>query len=1618
MTRSLLLLSLFSFIASWMTTPVSGDIINDNFSSSSIDYNFVRVKESDIDGGWQANSNQQAGQGYPQSAWTISAGTLSNASPNNDSSGEGGVAQVISVTEDGTELVLSFDYTNSGNDTLYVHLWGFTGVLSGDDDNIGNYQANNGHYYNNAEDVDGVGNVNTYNLKDGSNPAGGSPANALAVLTGSGNYSITIPIATLGIAGVDSVGDFSYLSLAITRNVGSTPGSSGIDNLQLRAEPVAPPPPPPSPDPAQLRNYSYLYFENGYPTTFNTRRPQSEANLAARANPDLVFQTGYFSLLFDCNDIRLKGYDAQAGSDYRAALDEDVTRFTPAQNLLLRVYRDGVAYDCVSAVVAGNGFNNVRLIESGQYVQRIDHLGLVFKAANGDTLVTDPNCRLEITAWPDRVTLFLDFSEEIFNPVTRTTIRVISPNGTTHLADVMANQVRLSLKPQEDLKLGSLNASDYVTTATNLQNGSSLAVNFDADTHALHMDVPAASVSYPADADRIDEYLVEVTNPGSTTENIPLVFEQPIPRKITGTVMLLADETDGRPLGIPVQISKNWHRNANNPSPHEGPWLRGSTMLTMEPGETRRFKLRVIYGYWGGAGAVSHAQLSLIGWGGNWKWDESALGAWGESITFDPAQHIAGSFMGDIRPSFTDSYSANGPTYGWTENCGGADFLLYRDSTNTYRWGKRLKTCYHRTGPNMTEVIYGGVTDDERIRFTYTARAVSTHDYHRRFSKYRYEFLEDVTSPQRLVFHQMAADYYMVPSYTNYYLGDENGLLESRVIDAGGNTYKGTPIDFNGKWLSIDDTIGGGNPAKALRGLMSLSSTLNDAPLPVYLHTYGRTWGSSTMLFDLAGAAVTDSYNAGDVVAGELEFVMPPQHRDNYWGGDNELINRLTSYGDTAWEPVRDEWAHNAKLDISMQSGTLLRSYPLEIQPQSNDSVLADFTINSGGIGHLPVIIQGAAAGQELKVQRWNSGNWTDLEGVDLAGNAYYQGVTNPDGSMDYIFSIPRPSLDLNASWRVRIINADIVIPNDPPAFASDPITEIDGSASSPYESSLADDASDPESDSLTFAKLSGPAWLDVAADGTLTGTPGPADVGLNTFSVQVSDAGSSDSTTLQITVVAETFTLSYTAGPNGSINGTSPQGVQYGADGSAVTAIPDPGYHFVNWSDGLTVNPRIDSTVTADINVTANFEIDTFTLSYTAGPNGSISGPSSQVVEYGTDGSAVTALADSGYHFVNWSDGSTDNPRTDTGVMGNVAVTANFEVDPPLSDLAGAEITLLGTISAGTITDTHTSDNTYQILTETESGGKRNRRRSQLEHKWIFDVTGGELVTFFVEAHHTVNAEGDHFVFSYSTDDINYTDMLTVTKTADDDSSNFFVLPGDLSGTVYVRVVDTDRTQGNRALDSLYVDSLSIVSESASEAPTGATDPNPIDGISHVSVNTVLSWTPSLLAASNNVYFGLNPTPGAAEFQLNQTTNSFEPGPLEYNTTYYWAIDEVNSAGTAYGPVWSFTTGGAIPEMHVSSIEPGVQRKGKSYHGVVIVSVVDSTSGQAVVGATVQGVFSGVFNQSLSAVTDSSGRAVLTTSAKERLPFSYTFTVTEVNATNYLYQPANNIETSDSGSF
>lgn len=70
------------------------------------------------------------------------------------------------------------------------------------------------------------------------------------------------------------------------------------------------------------------------------------------------------------------------------------------------------------------------------------------------------------------------------------------------------------------------------------------------------------------------------------------------------------------------------------------------------------------------------------------------------------------------------------------------------------------------------------------------------------------------------------------------------------------------------------------------------------------------------------------------------------------------------------------------------------------------------------------------------------------------------------------------------------------------------------------------------------------------------------------------------------------------------------------------------------------------------------------YTINYVAGANGSVIGDTTQIITSGGNGTAVYANPDSGYQFVEWDeDSSTDNPRTDTGVVANATYTATFAV-------------------------------------------------------------------------------------------------------------------------------------------------------------------------------------------------------------------------------------------------------------------------------------------------------------------------------------------------------------------
>jgi hypothetical protein len=101
--------------------------------------------------------------------------------------------------------------------------------------------------------------------------------------------------------------------------------------------------------------------------------------------------------------------------------------------------------------------------------------------------------------------------------------------------------------------------------------------------------------------------------------------------------------------------------------------------------------------------------------------------------------------------------------------------------------------------------------------------------------------------------------------------------------------------------------------------------------------------------------------------------------------------------------------------------------------------------------------------------------------------------------------------------------NLDVTVNADsPPVFAGNPIIGPPVTAGQPYVVSLAADASDPDfGDVLTFSKISGPAWLSVAGNGSLSGTPLSGSVGTNVFIVSVADYdGLSNSAALDVNVL------------------------------------------------------------------------------------------------------------------------------------------------------------------------------------------------------------------------------------------------------------------------------------------------------------------------------------------------------------------------------------------------------------------------------------------------------------------------------------------------------------------
>ena len=117
---------------------------------------------------------------------------------------------------------------------------------------------------------------------------------------------------------------------------------------------------------------------------------------------------------------------------------------------------------------------------------------------------------------------------------------------------------------------------------------------------------------------------------------------------------------------------------------------------------------------------------------------------------------------------------------------------------------------------------------------------------------------------------------------------------------------------------------------------------------------------------------------------------------------------------------------------------------------------------------------------------------------------------------------------------------------------------------------------------------------------------------------------------------------------------------------------------------------------------------------------------------------------------------------------------------------------------------------------------------------------------------------------------------------------------------------------------------------------------PNPTSGSVDVRQTSILNWSPGEAAVSHDVYFGTgedavkNADISSPEYKgsRNLDSESYDPGKLEWNTTYYWRVDEVEDGGTIQkGNLWNFTTADflIVDDMElyndINEDEPGSNR-------------------------------------------------------------------------------------------
>jgi PKD repeat protein len=593
-------------------------------------------------------------------------------------------------------------------------------------------------------------------------------------------------------------------------------------------------------------------------------------------------------------------------------------------------------------------------------------------------------------------------------------------------------------------------------------------------------------------------------------------------------------------------------------------------------------------------------------------------------------------------------------------------------------------------------------------------------------------------------------------------------------------------------------------------------------------------------------------------------------------------------------------------------------------------------------------------------------------------------------------------------------VNAFLAVSGGPPP----PVAAFSGSPTSGC-AALVVDFTDESTGDIT-------SWSWTFGDGGTSAAQNPSytynDPGTYTVSLTVTGPGGSDTETKTGYITVNSApTADFSGNPTG---GTEPLTVDFTdlsagnptswswdfGDGGSSTQ-QNPSYTYNNagtytvtltatntcGSDGetkidyITVDPCVPPTadfVGSPTNGTAPLTVDFTDLS--------TGNPTSWSWDFGDGGSSTQQNPSYTYN----NAGTYTVTLTATNACGSDGETKvdYVTVDPPSNEKAFAQsdIPVKGTFS-GNYANTHSSDNVYEIITEALSTSHPVKETSEAEHKWDFNLgSGGSNMMFYVEAYRPDNSDGDDFIFEYSTDDVTYNSLFTVASGTEQVYSA--MLPAGLTGTVYVKVRDSNRSWDLTSLDAVYIDQMYFEYETTPGPPVADFSGTPTSGNYPLTVNFTDLSTGS-------------PTSWSWDFGDMGTSTAQNPSHTYTAVGKYTvslAVTNAYGSDTETKIDYINVTEPGQDFSHVHDMAVGRIKVGANNKGTCTVTIYDQNN-TALADATVYVSYDGPNSGTLNGVTSGDGTVYFESAPYKKPPVQWCFEVTNVTHGTHTYDAAAN---------